>query len=655
MGERENKERSQILEHYKSIWRDYETKYKSFPLAQTLLSLQAENKQLEEKLKEEEEECGKLKEKLANFSESSCNELRNFNTFAVMIAGKKLETCSVLKECWEITSDISKKEEDLQKMQMKSDPKTVSEVTTKSTQQQDVSNRNQQDKSESSDDSMLISVIRQREDTEPDVQMQETDSSKSVQDTSSRHSRAPPFSIVPTITQSQSSQGESMICSSAGEQHGRIQKGVIKKDQSKAQLKQVPKVNEQGDHEKAVSSGSLQRQMLINTVQAVSNLNRRPSQMMPKSYTSIPSIEEMRAKVASPVQKPPPKLPTESSLKTHQIQIPSISKLSINPTTKISQNSVSSVTNQTSDHPRRVFGRTSTAELLQASVGNQLRKGTTAAGSNNHQGPVTHMTQETTQEGTGTDRQQELRNPFPQTTQNSKSRMMTEGSQSQEIEMQEIEPPQPLNTPKTPKAATITMEVSSDSSTPDSLQGSVASSGGLSPFDLAKHSERIQLFHKSPGLPPGLYTSKPNFTSQSVTTTTSPNPTITSLGTQSFMNMQEADASSFRMNDFNMYGGETNQSTGSEGFGEFNLNETGFGFNTNTKDSGGPGIFNFEEPLGKSAALSGFNFGNSFQFGSNSTSDNKCENFLSVFENDKGATQMESQESSFTFSFGGFQ
>lgn len=44
--------------------------------------------------------------------------------------------------------------------------------------------------------------------------------------------------------------------------------------------------------------------------------------------------------------------------------------------------------------------------------------------------------------------------------------MMTEGSQSQEIEMQDIEPPHPLNTPKTPKAATITMEVSSDSSTP---------------------------------------------------------------------------------------------------------------------------------------------------------------------------------------------
>lgn len=162
---------------------------------------------------------------------------------------------------------------------------------------------------------IVFSVIRQREDAEPDVQMQETDSSNSVQDTSSRHSRAPPISISPTITQSQSSQGESMICSSAGEQPGRIQKGVIKKDQSKAQLKQVPKVNEQGDHEKAASSGSLQRQMLINTVQAVSNLNRRPSQMnymMPKSYTSIPSLEEMRAKVASPVQKPPPKLPTES-------------------------------------------------------------------------------------------------------------------------------------------------------------------------------------------------------------------------------------------------------------------------------------------------------------------------------------------------------
>lgn len=50
----------------------------------------------------------------------------------------------------------------------------------------------------------------------------------------------------------------------------------------------------------------------------------------------------------------------------------------------------------------------------------------------------------------------------------------------------------------------------------ESLQGSVAISDGLSPFDLAKHSERIQLFHKSPGLPPGLYTSNPNFTLQSV-------------------------------------------------------------------------------------------------------------------------------------------
>lgn len=60
----------------------------------------------------------------------------------------------------------------------------------------------------------------------------------------------------------------------------------------------------------------------------------------------------------------------------------------------------------------------------------------------------------------------ELRNPFPPTAQNSKSKTITEGSQSREIEMQEMEPSQTLNTPKTPKAATITMEVSSASSTP---------------------------------------------------------------------------------------------------------------------------------------------------------------------------------------------
>lgn len=60
----------------------------------------------------------------------------------------------------------------------------------------------------------------------------------------------------------------------------------------------------------------------------------------------------------------------------------------------------------------------------------------------------------------------ELRNPFPPTAQNSKSKTITGGSQSREIEMQEMEPSRTLNTPKTPKAATITMEVSSASSTP---------------------------------------------------------------------------------------------------------------------------------------------------------------------------------------------
>jgi hypothetical protein len=50
------------------------------------------------------------------------------------------------------------------------------------------------------------------------------------------------------------------------------------------------------------------------------------------------------------------------------------------------------------------------------------------------------------------------------------------------------------------------------------LQGSTGSSGGLSPFDINKHSERVKMFHKSPGLPPDFYTSKPVVTSTSEVT-----------------------------------------------------------------------------------------------------------------------------------------
>lgn len=63
-----SKERSQILEHYKNIWRDYEAKYKSFPLAKTLQTLQTENRHLEEQLKEKENDCGKLRKQLACLS-----------------------------------------------------------------------------------------------------------------------------------------------------------------------------------------------------------------------------------------------------------------------------------------------------------------------------------------------------------------------------------------------------------------------------------------------------------------------------------------------------------------------------------------------------------------------------------------------------------
>lgn len=93
---------------------------------------------------------------------------------------------------------------------------------------------------------------------------------------------------------------------------------------------------------------------------------------------------------------------------------------------------------------------------------------------------------------------------------------------------------------------------------------------------------------------------------------------------------------------------------GPQGFREFNFGETGFNFSNSAASTGSAG-FNFGEATDKSTEMPGFSFGNSFQFGGNSSTGDKCDNFLSVFDTEKDGGQMESQETSFSFSFGGFQ
>ncbi|XP_061198346.1 uncharacterized protein LOC133206400 [Saccostrea echinata] len=665
LGESESKERSQILEHYKNIWSDYEAKYKSFPLAKALDSLQAENRQLEEQLKQEEDECGKLRERLANLSDSSYSDVGKFNSFAVTIAGIKLETKSVLKEYEKVVLHLSKSQEEKQRHQLtlkhtQTQPMAMTHTTQSNQQQNQSISPQQENAADTYSDSMLISVIREREDDESDVPMQVIDNSQSTQECHSGI-KTIPCSSGPSEPSQQHNQEEPMVCSSSGEKTSDEKPSSLLRGQEVMTCtKQVPVVDEQGDNIKTVTCLPSKQPLSQRTSPAVSKLDRRAplpqnSPMMPKAY--LPSLAEMRAKVAIPTPKPSSKLQTESSSKTHQLLIPSISKLSVSQAVTVPlSNSGKKMSNQCSEQIRKPFAKTTTAENLQASFGHQVEA---AIQSNIRSSEITNnkMSLKGTKNFTTQSERpkisascKEQRNPNSTSTKVSHHEVTArETCHREEIEMQEVEPSKTVTTPQTPIVSANTGDVNSASSTPESLQGSTANSGGLSPFDMAKHSERIQMFHKSPGLPPGLYTSKPMLTSSVVTKS---NSKIASSETPSFV-MQETNVNPFSVNEFNTY--DEGRPNHFSGFNELDLGSRGFSFHSNTNDSPESRGFTFDDSTTKSAEPRGFSFGDSFQFGGDSAKGDKCENYLSVFGSETGGSQMESKETSFTFSFSGFQ
>lgn len=151
---------------------------------------------------------------------------------------------------------------------------------------------------------LFFSVFRGREEDESNIQMQETNSSQPVLENLSGHS------VSSTTPHNHSNQEESMICSSSGEHGKEMEQGLSVGEKSK----QVINVNEQGDNEKTAFSRPMQQQFLVQSAVSVqSKLNKRVPQtspMMPKSY--LPSLEEMRVKVAVPVKKPTQKFFTEN-------------------------------------------------------------------------------------------------------------------------------------------------------------------------------------------------------------------------------------------------------------------------------------------------------------------------------------------------------
>lgn len=61
-------EREQVLQHYRALWKDYEAKYQSFPLAQELQRKNQEVAACEEKVKQNVAKLSELRTAVSLFS-----------------------------------------------------------------------------------------------------------------------------------------------------------------------------------------------------------------------------------------------------------------------------------------------------------------------------------------------------------------------------------------------------------------------------------------------------------------------------------------------------------------------------------------------------------------------------------------------------------
>jgi uncharacterized coiled-coil DUF342 family protein len=62
------KERSGLIEHYRNIWKDYEAKYKSFPLAMKLEEKSKQVKSLQNQLQTTEQKVKSLQNEIQDFN-----------------------------------------------------------------------------------------------------------------------------------------------------------------------------------------------------------------------------------------------------------------------------------------------------------------------------------------------------------------------------------------------------------------------------------------------------------------------------------------------------------------------------------------------------------------------------------------------------------
>ncbi|KAK3583411.1 hypothetical protein CHS0354_040378 [Potamilus streckersoni] len=82
-GQLERSERDGILEHYRTIWQDYEAKYKSLPLTRKLLMIQEQVRVKDLKLKDQKEKLGQLREQFSSLKDAE--EFADLHIFIIKL------------------------------------------------------------------------------------------------------------------------------------------------------------------------------------------------------------------------------------------------------------------------------------------------------------------------------------------------------------------------------------------------------------------------------------------------------------------------------------------------------------------------------------------------------------------------------------------
>lgn len=97
-GNQTRKERETMLQHYRDVWKDYEAKYKSFPLAQELEGKKQKVRILQTELNETEQRVRNLQQQIQDFNSNHDVDFRDMKKLIIKIAELKTGTSEVIRK-----------------------------------------------------------------------------------------------------------------------------------------------------------------------------------------------------------------------------------------------------------------------------------------------------------------------------------------------------------------------------------------------------------------------------------------------------------------------------------------------------------------------------------------------------------------------------